>query len=345
MDATETEFLIVGAGVAGLSCARELRRAGRSVALLEKSRGVGGRCATRRIRNQPVDHGPGFFHGSDRDFLRAIEELAPASRIEGWPSRVRGEGRPCLPRAFGRGERCVAFREGATAFPKHLARDLDVRLETEVQALDVAEGSVRADCGDGRMVRGATVILTPPVAQTLRLIDSIPDRPREIEAMRALLAMMANLPCLVVLAGYPPDIPLPEWQVRYPEESRMLQVISHDSDKRVDPALHVFVFQCLPGWSRMFMEEDPEQWMPRVLEEARSLLGPWAGDPVWAHAHRWRYARAGTGNELTRPIVGSLPGGARLALTGEVFSPGGGVQGAWIAGRDLGRRLSTEIAP
>jgi phytoene dehydrogenase-like protein len=49
--------VIVGAGIAGLACARELASCGREAVVLERSRGVGGRCATRRVNGQPVDHG------------------------------------------------------------------------------------------------------------------------------------------------------------------------------------------------------------------------------------------------------------------------------------------------
>ena len=61
--------MVVGAGVAGLQCARALQRAGREVFLVERAQEVGGRCATRSFEGQPVDFGPMFLHGSDPGFL------------------------------------------------------------------------------------------------------------------------------------------------------------------------------------------------------------------------------------------------------------------------------------
>ena len=55
--APEADVVVVGAGVAGLQCARRLRDAGLQVVVLDKARGVGGRVATRRVDGQPVDHG------------------------------------------------------------------------------------------------------------------------------------------------------------------------------------------------------------------------------------------------------------------------------------------------
>jgi len=48
------EVLVIGAGVSGLSCARTLVGAGRSVAVLDRARGVGGRCSTHRLLGMPA---------------------------------------------------------------------------------------------------------------------------------------------------------------------------------------------------------------------------------------------------------------------------------------------------
>ena len=55
------DVLIVGAGLAGLCAARELQRAGRSVCVLDKGRGVGGRLASRRMGSAVLDHGAQYF--------------------------------------------------------------------------------------------------------------------------------------------------------------------------------------------------------------------------------------------------------------------------------------------
>ena len=54
--------VVVGAGVAGLACARELARRGLPVVVLERARGVGGRCATRHVDGRPVDFGTFYLH-------------------------------------------------------------------------------------------------------------------------------------------------------------------------------------------------------------------------------------------------------------------------------------------
>ena len=48
---------IIGAGMAGLAAARLLREAGAGCMIFDKSRGLGGRMATRRAGDFSFDHG------------------------------------------------------------------------------------------------------------------------------------------------------------------------------------------------------------------------------------------------------------------------------------------------
>ena len=72
---------LVGAGVAGLSCAPVLTEAGLAVKVVESARGVGGHSATRRMDGPPVDFGVAFLHGRHPDFLALAPEQA-ATQLE-----------------------------------------------------------------------------------------------------------------------------------------------------------------------------------------------------------------------------------------------------------------------
>ncbi len=60
------DAIIIGAGICGLAIADRLRKQGQSFVILEKSRGIGGRIATRRVKTDQgqeltFDHGAQFF--------------------------------------------------------------------------------------------------------------------------------------------------------------------------------------------------------------------------------------------------------------------------------------------
>jgi predicted NAD/FAD-dependent oxidoreductase len=333
--------VIVGAGVSGLACAQALVAGGRRVKVLERARGVGGRCATRRVEGQPVDFGVTFLHGRDPAFLRALEAV-PATRLDGWPLAIFGAGRPCQPVAFAPNERRLAFAEGVTAFPKHLAAGVDVQLHAEVAALEPAGPAVRLRLADGAPLESGDVVLALAAEQTHALLGTIPEPQREVQSARGLLAFSRSLPCLTLVAVYPGSSPTPRWDALYPEDSRILQHVAHDSAKRDRAGLRAMVYQAHAHWSGAHLD-DPD-WPSAVLQEAERLLGAWAARPAASEAHRWKHARNDRSAELAGPMLLTLPGGARLGVCGDRFAAGGGVEAAWKSGRALAARLLSEVA-
>lgn len=332
------EVVIVGAGVAGLSCARELVAGGARVVVIDRGRGVGGRCATRRVDGQPVDHGVSFLHGSHPDFVRAMGEIE-ATKLEGWPRVREGNGRPCQTDAFRPGEARVAYEEGLSAFPKHLAQGLELRLGTNVVGLEHKRGSVMLSTESGDRIEARSLVLALATEQLTSLAAPLFPLNDAFDAAGRLLSQLASVPSLTVIAGYSRALPRPAFHVAYPESSRIIMLASHDSSKRPEAQWLVMVYQCHTGFSRKHLSEPREQWSGLVLEEASRVLGPWAGKPEWGQAHLWEYARVDRGNELSAPILVEIEGGARVGMAGEVFAPGGGIQAAWLSGRNLARRM------
>jgi predicted NAD/FAD-dependent oxidoreductase len=331
--------LVVGAGVSGLSCARALVAAGRKVLVLERARGVGGRCATRRLEGQPVDFGTSFLHGRDPEFVAALAAV-PATALPNWPTEVSGTGQPCQPDAFRLGEHRRAFAEGVTAFPRHLAEGLDVRLLVEATVLGPDGDGIQVRTAGGEVHRARDVVLALAAEQSLALLEVMPSPPPEVASAAALIRLTHSEACLALLALYPEGAPRPEWQMCLPEDSRLLGAISHDSSKRPAPARVALVLQARPSWSRAHLENPA--WPQALLDEAGRLLGPWAARPVATHSHRWTYARNGRSAELAGPLLLPLPGGGRLGVCGDRFAPGGGLEAAWRSGRSMAGRLLAE---
>jgi monoamine oxidase len=71
---TNSDVLIIGAGIAGLAAARRLAEAGLSVTLLEASARVGGRIFTVRDSAEVIELGAEFIHGRPPELWSLIEE-------------------------------------------------------------------------------------------------------------------------------------------------------------------------------------------------------------------------------------------------------------------------------
>jgi predicted NAD/FAD-dependent oxidoreductase len=339
---TGTDVLVVGAGVSGLSCARTAAAAGRSVLVLDRARGVGGRCATRRLEGMAFDLGVAFLHGRDAGFLAAVRE-ASADPVEGWPRAVQGSGRPCQPEAFRPGERRIALAEGVVAFPKRLADGLAVRTGATVARIAIADAEPGVVLEDGEVIRARHLVIALAPEQVVRLLDGAGELPRSLASVRALLEGTGSEPSLAICAVYPPGTPTPPWEAWYPEESRVLQYLGNESSKRRSPPALGLVLQAHAGWSRRHLD-DPD-WPALLLAEGARVAGDWVGRPVAFHPHRWRFARTDLASELAGPILVRLPHGGAVGFCGDRFAPGGGVEAAWLSGRELGRRLAApEVA-
>lgn len=95
----DTDVLVVGAGVAGLSAAASLRRAGVGCVVLEAGSRVGGRAWTEHpaaLRGAPFDHGASWLHAAERnplaDLARASGDTLGEARGE-WTRHVHVGGR------------------------------------------------------------------------------------------------------------------------------------------------------------------------------------------------------------------------------------------------------------
>jgi predicted NAD/FAD-dependent oxidoreductase len=260
--------------------------------------------------------------------------------LEGWPRRVEGAGAPCQPEALGAATRCLAFAEGMSAFPKHLALGLDIRQQTTVIRMRPLEDGFEVTAADGQVFRGRDLVLALALEESVQLLGTLPEG-AERDGALGLLGLFASVPSLTVISGYPADTPAPPWDLQFPD-SEALQLIAHDSAKRRDPRFLTLVCQARPRWSRARLEQPMVEWSPELLEAAGAVLGPWALRPLWTYPHRWRYARLDRASELARPPRFTFPRGQTLGLAGDLFAPGGGVQAAWLAGSRLARALLEE---
>ena len=74
---------IIGAGIAGLTAARELNDLG-EISLFEKSRGAGGRICSRYAEPFVFDHGAQFFIARPKKFNRFLEPMIHEGVIKSW---------------------------------------------------------------------------------------------------------------------------------------------------------------------------------------------------------------------------------------------------------------------
>jgi renalase len=318
------DVIVIGAGIAGLVAARELQRTGMVVEVLEKSRGVGGRAATRALHGNPVDHGAQFLTVRDPRFQRQVASwladgtLVPwADGVATWAADV-GLHHPD-PRAHPR----YAAPAGMTMLAKRLAEGATVRHEARAVALGRDGDEWAVGLADGGRVDARRLLITAPVPQALELLAGI----ELADPIRTELEDVVYAPCFAVMAGYA-DVAGPDWPGLRLSHHPDLAWVAHDSSKRRHPHGPVLVLHATPDFSRRRWDDPPADVVGDLLRAAAAVV-PWAERPVWTDHQRWRYAQP----ERPHPAP-ALALGRGLVLAGDGFGGEGAgrIESAYLSG-------------
>lgn len=300
----ERTIAVIGAGMAGLSCAHRLAAAGFAPVIFDKGRGVGGRLATRR-----TSEGLQFDHGAQYVTARkdGFRELLAAMRRTGMGD-VWADG-ACSKRFVG--------TPGMSALAKYLAEGLDVRANVEIRNVSESAAGWIITTGTEKL-RFQRVAITVPAQQAAVLLGPT-------HALAADLKAVEINPCLTLMAAFGPGQPEPFVTRRDPEDP--LSWIALNSAKPARPTPACWVAQAGPEWSAAHLEAAPAVIAQQMLRLLCDRLG---ADPTAARhavAHRWRYANVA--KPLGRPFL--RDGTGRLYLGGD-WCLEARVEAAWTSG-------------
>ncbi len=312
---TDTDVLVIGAGVAGLVAARALLDAGRDVTVLDKGRSVGGRLATRRIGDARLDHGAQFFTARGDPFAELVERALGEGAVHEW-CRGFGDAPDGHPRYAG--------SAGMNGFAKWLASGIEVQTSVQLSALRADHGWWIAQGGNERW-RARSVIATPPVPQTLALLAAGSTELGGPVAERLEAVRYFSTLALLVTLDRPGSVPEPGGVQQ--DETEPFTFIGDNRSKGVSPA-EAITFHANHGYSRRRYDDDEAE----VLAELVALAQPWLGDArvVEAQLKRWRYA--GPHEPLEERVLTDVVDGAPIAFAGDAFG-GPKVEGAFESGR------------
>jgi hypothetical protein len=309
---------VVGAGIAGLACARALAASGLACTVFEKSHGVGGRAATRRVDGQSFDHGAPFIGPPQPGSDVPLGAWLAAGLVTSWQP------------AGGSGARLLAS-PGMSSLAGSLAAGLEVRTETRV-ALAGRDGDEwrLADAEGADLGAFDAVVIAVPAPQAVPLLGTVPEL-----AARAGLVRFA--PCWATMLAFDRPIGLPR-DVDEPGESA-LALLVRDSAKPGRPPGERWVVHATTSWSAVHLEDDETTITHRLFDAFRSRVSVAVPDPTLAFAHLWRYAEPAT--TAGAPFL--LARAVGLGACGD-WCAGGRIAGAWTSGSALATALVASLA-
>ncbi len=308
--------VVVGAGVAGLAAARNLSRSF-DVVVVDKSRGVGGRLATRRIGDATFDHGAQFITTHSPEFAEIVAGWERAGVVRPWFRGRIGPGGITDPDGHTR------FRGVATmhAIAKYLAEGLDVRASTRVAALEPSGRGWRIRLDFGAALAADAVVLTAPVPQALALLAA--GRVGLSAADAQVLEAIRYEPCLAVLAALDGASGLDDPGAVAPSTGP-IDWMADNCLKGVS-AVPAVTIHATADFSRSHAQSSDEFVVGEVLRWAGLRARPIVGQ---VEVQRWLFARPAAIHPERCLVAEGLP---PLVFAGDAFG-GAKVEGAALSG-------------
>ena len=263
--------------MAGITCAQALQALGCSPVVLEKSRGTGGRLATRRtLEGDYFDHGAQYVTAREPAFQQMLQRLATAESAASWmpldPTRTTPPP-----------QRWMVGTPGMSALLSPLAASLELHRRTTIMAL-----SREADgwhlLTDTEVTHGPfdAVVCTAPAAQCHALFANLP-------AMRAALATVRMAPCWAMMLRFTEALPASFDVRRYPTGA--IAWLARQASRPHYPGQpHSWVVHAGSEWSEAHLEASAEHVLAVLQKQLRELLHTPLPPVSYAAAHRWRYA-------------------------------------------------------
>lgn len=304
---------IVGAGMAGLSCARTLAEAGHQPILFDKGRGPGGRMSTRRIDSPlgPVafDHGAQYFTVRDPAFAAQVREWHDQGHAARWPLAAEDGwvGTPSM-----------------NAVIKAMAQGRDVRWNTRVERIDRDGRGWLLHGGAEALGTFDAVVLAIPAEQALPFL-SLHDFTMAREAMLA-----RSQPCWAAMFVFDAPLASSREVIRATGD---LGWAARNGAKPGRSGPEGWVVQATPEWSQAHVEDEPDSVIAHLLGELGRALGTAVPAPATSAAHRWRYAMSAG---LDLGALWNAESGLGLCAD---WLLGPRVECAWVSGRQLAQAM------
>lgn len=336
-------FAVVGAGMAGITCARTLVQAGHRVTVFEKSRGPGGRMATRNTEFGGFDHGTQYFTVRDSRFEKAL--ASSPGLVRPWSAntvRILDEAGRVVAASLPPKEAHWVATPGMNALLKHWAQPLaasgSLALETQVSRLEADrlhperwQLQTEGPGADSRVYSGFdAVVLALPAPQAHALLLSS----QHGKALMPVLAGVSIAPCWTLMLAFPQAMQPtlqhlgPHWNAARSTHHRIAW-LARESSKPGRGAIERWTVQASPEWSERHLEDDAERVKAKLLKAFTEVTGIRA-QPSHADVHRWRYA------QTTQPLDKSHVWDAksRIGVCGD-WCLGHRVEEAFVSGLEM----------
>jgi predicted NAD/FAD-dependent oxidoreductase len=326
-----TRIAVIGGGIAGIVIARRLGAAAETT-VFEKSRGVGGRSATRYAGEFEFDHGAQFFTARTPGFQRFLQPLIDKGIVANWNARFVeiDRDRVLNERQWNADVPHMVGVPRMNEIARFLSRDLDIKLDTAITSIHHEGGRWTLTDNAGNAFEGYDwVVLTAPAPQTALIAADNPE-------LKSLCNEREFLGCFSLMLGFETPLDL-SWHAAVVQNSDV-SWISVNSSKPGRNSPFTLVVHSTNEWASTHIDEDTDRVREHLLSEASLACGTDLQDRSYCQLHRWRYANIGKQSGPASFINDET----RLAACGDWFVHGR-IEAAFSSASELASQLGARL--
>ena len=279
------KIAIIGSGISALTAASNLTTAG-EVTIFDKSRGVGGRIATRRANRFVFDHGAQYFLIKNNDFESFVAPFIERGIVKRWDAYFKEfeGGEVISERQWNENFAHYVGAPNMNAFCKSLGENLKIIKNTKIHQV------VKSDIGlrlidDKEVELGVFdwVISTVPSKQAINIL------PKNLNFYDEISSIEMS-PCFTLMLGFEKDINLDfDAAMIHNELISWLSVNSSKPDRSKDLSL---VIQSTNRWADKNLKLDRDFVIKKMISEASSIISRDLNAAVHKDVHGWHFANA-----------------------------------------------------
>lgn len=274
------KIAVIGAGLSGLTFASRVN-AKAEVTVFEKSRGIGGRMATRYAEHYEFDHGAQYFTAKGKAFQEFLEPFVEKEIVRNWQPNL-------VTLSKGGAKQRVSNHPSYVASPrmnslsKELAKDLKLVGNSHIEQITGSAGVWELIDKEGSS-HGVfdEVVFAIPSHQAAVLV---PENFKYLEQIKQ-VKMDA---CFSLMLGFKNPLQV-DFDGAFVEGSP-IGWMSINSSKPERPQGFSMMVQSQNRWAEANVDEDKDKVQAMLLEEASQLLNHDLSSAEHQVLHRWLYA-------------------------------------------------------
>jgi len=322
---------VIGAGISGLALANTIN-SNAEVVLYEKSRGFGGRVATRRADDFSFDHGAQFFKAKTVEFQNYIQPMIDQNIIELWKAQFIEiiDGKITNKRTWGNDPANYVGTPSMNSVGKYMANGLNVQLSKKVEKISKEDRWLVYDENNEILGEYDWVFSSIPPLQARQMFPNL-------EVIFPNIPKYEMLACFSLMLGYEQPLEL-DFDAAL-VKGFDISWISVNSSKPSRDKNYTLLVHSTNKWAQENIDKDRDGVKNYLCDELKKIIPIKTEKAEYIGLQGWRYANI---MKQQKGFEYFFNNENQIGLCGDWFIQGR-IEAAYISGAHLGKEFLSYI--